>query len=64
MKTIEELQVYGLKALATVLDWATSPQFYAQVGAIILAVAAAQIVAKQIRTRVPFFKKNPARVDS
>jgi len=61
MQTIDELQVYGLKVLETVLDWATSPQFYAQVAAIILAIAAAQIVAKQIRTRVPFFKKKPGK---
>ncbi len=60
MQIFDDLKVFGLEALEKVLDWATSPQFYAQLGAIIVAIAVAYGVAKQIRTRVAFFEREPA----
>lgn len=58
---IEELQTFGLETLQTIYGWATSPQFYAQIGAIIIAVAIAHIVAKQIKSRLSFFDKEPRK---
>ena len=61
MQTFDEFTAYGLNVAETVLDWATSPQFYAQIAAIVLAIAAAQFAAKQIRTRVAIFNKKPTK---
>ncbi len=61
MLNIEDIQAFGLEALQTILRWATSPQFYAQVGAVIIAVAIAHIVAKQIKSRLSFFDKEPRK---
>jgi small-conductance mechanosensitive channel len=59
--SIEELQAFGLETLQTIIGWATSLQFYAQIGAIIIAVAIAHIVAKQIKSRLSFFDKEPCK---
>ncbi len=57
--TIEKLTELGFSALDTVLNWATSPLFYAQIGAIVLAVAAAWIATRQVKTKVSFFRDEP-----
>lgn len=54
-----------LKALAqqvgdTLLSWLTSPQFYAQVGAIIVAVFVARLAARQLLARVAILRDEPA----
>jgi len=57
MLSIEELRAYGLEFLDKVTGWATSPQFYAQIGAIVVAVLVARIVAAQLRKRVPVLRE-------
>lgn len=44
---------------ASVLAWGTSPVFYAQLGAILLAVALAWVIAAVLRTRLPFWRQKP-----
>ena len=58
--TADELKGHGERLLAILIDWATSPQFYAQVGAIVAAVAVAHFAARQIRNKVPYFEAAPA----
>ncbi|NNE22615.1 MAG: hypothetical protein HKN11_08395, partial [Rhizobiales bacterium] len=57
------LQADGLAifdtTIETVLKWATSPQFYAQVAGIIVAVLLARVVARQLAKRVPLFSQEP-----
>ena len=57
--TIDDLQADAAKLLTTLIDWATSPQFYAQIGAIIVAVGLATIAARYIRARLPIFNVPP-----
>lgn len=59
MPTVEEVQAFGLSILDTLLGWATSPQFYAQIGAVLLAVFAAHFTANYIKARTPFFSQPP-----
>jgi small-conductance mechanosensitive channel len=56
MLSIEQLKAEGTRLLDTVLEWAISPQFYAQVAAIIIAVLLARILAGQFRRRVSFLR--------
>ncbi len=56
---IAELQAYGLVLWDTVLEWAASPQFYAQIGAIVAAVLIARLAARIIRNKVPYFNQEP-----
>ena len=57
---LEGLQSYAGRGLEILIDWATSPQFYAQVGAIAIALAVATLLARKIVASVPFFKTPPA----
>ena len=59
MPNIDGLMAYGYRLLDTVIVWAASPQFYAQVGAIVAAVVLAHVAAKQIKARIGFFQKAP-----
>jgi small-conductance mechanosensitive channel len=59
MLSVEELKARGFELLDILQGWATSPQFYAQVGAIVGAVLIARIVAGQVRKRVPVFREPP-----
>ena len=49
--------------LQTILDqliaWLTSPQFYAQVGAIIAAIFIAKIAARMLRNKISWFSQEP-----
>ncbi len=56
---LEGLQSYAERGLEILINWATSPQFYAQVGAIVVAVTAATLVARKTLAAVPFFKAPP-----
>lgn len=61
---IELLEPYKEQALeiwAVIFVWLQSPAFYAQVGAIVGAWFVAKIVAKIIRSRVPFLVTEPAK---
>lgn len=54
MLTLDELKARSVEYADILVGWATSPQFYAQVGAIAVAVLAARIGAAQLRRRVGF----------
>jgi small-conductance mechanosensitive channel len=58
--TIAQLQELALKWLDTVMGWLSSPQFYAQAGAIVAGVVVARMLAGQIRSKVPLFRDEPA----
>jgi small-conductance mechanosensitive channel len=58
--TVDDLLPLAERAGNTALEWAQSPQFYAQVAAIAIAVAAASFVARELRHRLPFFRLDPA----
>lgn len=58
--SVEVLQSYAARILATLIEWATSPQFYAQVGAIVLAVTIATFAARWVLANAAFFKSPPA----
>lgn len=59
MPTVDDLQAFGLRILDTLIGWATSPQFYAQIGASILAVFVAHFASKYVKARVPLFSSPP-----
>lgn len=46
-------------AWATLIEWGTSPAFYAQLGAILVAVVTAWLIAAVLRSRVPFWRNEP-----
>ncbi len=56
----EQFKALGQSILDTAIEWAASPQFYAQIASIMMAVVVAHVAAKQIHKRVPFFKQEPA----
>jgi len=49
----------GQVILDQLVAWLISPQFYAQVGGIILAIIIAKKVAKELQTRVSWFAEEP-----
>jgi small-conductance mechanosensitive channel len=55
--TVDELKAHGQALLDTLVQWATSPQFYAQIGAIVIAVLLARIIAGQLRKRIPALRE-------
>lgn len=57
--TIDQAQFEATKALQIFVGWLTSPQFYAQIGAIILAVAIAHFANRQIKTKTSYFRSAP-----
>ncbi|MGI9463083.1 MAG: hypothetical protein ACR2OM_04050, partial [Aestuariivirgaceae bacterium] len=57
---IDMLKAYGLAIFDQVVDWAYSPQFYAQIAGIVVAVLLAKLVAKLVARRVPLFNQEPA----
>ena len=59
MTSVEQLAAWGDRIVTTMLEWATSPQFYAQIAAIAVAVFAAWTLAGVVRRRVPFFQAEP-----
>ena len=48
MPNLAEIQTFALNAPQTVIGWATSPQFYAQIAAILICVLLVQFIAIQI----------------
>ncbi len=59
MLSVDEMKAKGLELLEVLQGWASSPQFYAQVGAIIGAVLLARIIAGQVRKRAAVFQAPP-----
>ena len=57
---IYQLQGMALAFWDSVLEWAVSPQFYAQVAAIAGAVILAMFAARMLRRRVALFRDEPA----
>lgn len=55
----DQLKTQVFAAVDTLVGWLTSPLFYAQVGAIILAVAIAWYGARQVACRIPLFAAEP-----
>lgn len=56
---LDQLKTQTLAVLDVLIGWLTSPQFYAQVGAIVVAVIVAWYGAKQVQCRVPLFAVEP-----
>mgnify|MGYP000241326284 CR=1 FL=1 len=46
-------------AWITVIEWGTSPAFYAQLGAILIAILGAWLLAAVLRAKVPFWRREP-----
>ena len=59
MPNLDSLKTQGQHLIDIVISWLTSPQFYAQVIAIIAAVLIARIVAKQILAQLWLFNTEP-----
>jgi small-conductance mechanosensitive channel len=59
MMTLFQWEVEATKALQVLVGWLVSPQFYAQIGAIIVAVAVAHFANRQIKTKTPYFRSQP-----
>ena len=59
MPNLDSLKAQGQHLIDIVISWLTSPQFYAQVIAIIAAFIIGRIVAKQVLARVPLFVAEP-----
>ena len=59
MPNLDSLKVQGQHILDILISWLSSPQFYAQVIAIVAAVIIGRIVAKQVLAKVPLFIAEP-----
>jgi small-conductance mechanosensitive channel len=57
--TLDAIKAQAQAILAAVTGWLQSPQFYVQLGAIIVAVIAAHFAAKQVKAKVPLFRAKP-----
>lgn len=57
--TIDQAELEATKILQIFVGWLVSPQFYAQIGAIIVAIAVAHFANRQIRTKTPYFRSAP-----
>ncbi len=55
----EYWQNIALTIINQLLEWATSPQFYAQIGAIIAAIAIAWFAARMLKARLSWFSTMP-----
>jgi hypothetical protein len=52
---IEAVKSQALDVLNAVIGWATSPQFYAQAGVIVLALLAAYLLTRVVRRNTAVF---------
>ncbi|HTN96201.1 MAG TPA: mechanosensitive ion channel domain-containing protein [Nordella sp.] len=57
--TIDQAEIEATRAWDILFGWLVSAQFYAQIGAIILAVALAHFANRQIKAKTPYFKSPP-----
>jgi small-conductance mechanosensitive channel len=57
---LQQLKSQGMAVLDKLIEWGLSPQFYAQVGAIVVAWLAARIAAKLVLTKMSVFHTEPA----
>lgn len=56
---LETIRQHGLSLLEKLIEWALSPQFYTQIGAIILALVIGITLAKIIRSKLNFLQTPP-----
>ncbi len=56
---LETIKVQALEYVDILIKWATSPKFYAQIAAIIVAVVLASFIAKQLKKRIAVFRDAP-----
>ena len=56
---VEEIKRYALQFLNQIIDWATSPAFYVQLGLVLLAVIFAYSLSFVLRHYSPIFKNEP-----
>lgn len=56
---LETIKLKAHQLLETIITWAVSPQFYAQIAAVIIALAIAWFVNSLLRKRIPFFSNEP-----
>ncbi|MEM1229264.1 MAG: mechanosensitive ion channel domain-containing protein [Pseudomonadota bacterium] len=56
---LEQISLWLLGVWETVTEWATSPAFYAQIGAILTAVTLAWVVARILRKQIPLLREAP-----
>ncbi len=59
MPNLDSLKAQGQHVLDILTSWLSSPQFYAQVIAIIAAVIIGRIAAKQVLAKIPLFVAEP-----
>src|SRR4029078_13009094 len=59
MMTIDQVQAEATRLLQIFIGWLVSPQFYAQIGAIVIAMALAHFVNRQIKGKTPYFGVPP-----
>lgn len=59
LPTTDEIEQQGEQMLQTLLGWAQSPAFYAQVAAIVVAVLIAHFLARKIGRSVSMFRDEP-----
>ncbi|MGE4253478.1 MAG: mechanosensitive ion channel family protein [Parvibaculaceae bacterium] len=59
MMTIDQVEIEATRLLQIFVGWLVSPQFYAQIGAIIVAVALAHFANRQIKAKTPYFRSPP-----
>lgn len=56
---IEELESYINQLGVRFIEWATSPQFYAQCGMIILSITISFLIANALKNYIPILKNEP-----
>lgn len=56
---IESLKTTGLSILDKLVGWLSSPQFYAQIGAIVAAILVAHFAARILKKRIDWFSVAP-----
>ncbi len=58
---LEQLKTQGFAILDKLLEWALSPQFYAQVAAIVIAWLVARTIARLVLKKVSLFSNEPTQ---
>lgn len=60
---IEKLKATGLEIIDKLIGWLSSPQFYAQIGAIVAAIFIAAFLSRILKRRVNWFVNAPSEGD-
>ena len=62
--TVEDIQAKAMEVLDIIIQWGTSPKFYGQAGAIVVAVILAAMLARMLKKRLPMMAEAPAEGSS